>query len=168
MTPDLEIYFSGGLFPNNSKITQNFYKLNETNLSLVELPAMKIPRLGHNLIYIESFSENSENIAQINNDSSDDIYSNNNPFILAIGGVTFNERRTNSCEKYCLKKKNWEIIPSMNKPRAKSASTIFNKNFVFICFGTDSQGNTLDSVEKIRSEKFYLAGNYISKSKLLF
>lgn len=101
------------MYLSNSCISGLAYTVDLTNNAITKLPDMKVKRIGHALVSangrITSNTDNTSKKVDNNNDSSE-----KSICYYAIGGRVDSSTCTRLCERYDTKKKQWEVIASLN------------------------------------------------------
>ena len=127
MTPDSNIYISGGVDIETGMILNSSYLFDSENVTLKPICDMLVKRIGHQLVYVDNC-------------------------IYVIGGKTDNQVCTKLCERFNITTSQWETIDQMNYARTRSGVTRFNslngETFIYVFFGTDTMKLTNQSIER--------------------
>ena len=126
ITPNLEIFLSGGILKNGELSAQTFqcspfmeHSHNEgnesfhTGIPLREKSKMMQKKVAHSLCYVKNR-------------------------IYSIGGKINNNDRPRNCELYDVGINKWVSIAPMNHERTRPAITSFEDRFIFAFFGCDN------------------------------
>ena len=134
ITPNLEIYISGGILKNGELSSQTFHcnafqennnEINEsfqTGIPLKEKNKMLQKKVAHSLCYVKHK-------------------------IYSIGGKVNNTERTKKCERYDIISNKWIEIASLNHERTRPAISSFDDHYIFIFFGCDN-GDNCKTIER--------------------
>lgn len=127
ITPNLEIFLSGGILKNGELSAQTFQcsPFNETShnemngesfhtgIPLKEKNKMLQKKVAHSLCYVKNK-------------------------IYCIGGKINNNERTKNCERYDVGSNKWVEIAPLNHERTRPAITSFEDHYIFAFFGCDN------------------------------
>lgn len=130
ITPNLDIYISGGILKNGELTNQMFQCSASTEglqneemqesfqggIPLKEKAKMIEKKVAHSLCYVKNK-------------------------IFSIGGKVNNDERTKKCEKYDVITNKWMEIAPMNHERTRPAITSFDDKFIYVFFGCDNKEN---------------------------
>lgn len=146
ITPNLDVFISGGILKNGELTNQTFqcsasteglqneemHESFQTGIPLKEKAKMIEKKVAHSLCYVKNK-------------------------IFSIGGKVNNDERTRKCEKYDVIANKWMEIAPMNHERTRPAITSFDDKSIYVFFGCDNQENC-KTIEKydINADKWII------------